>query len=330
MGRAEDSEFADRGAAAIFDARLMRRSRGPAPLCGMSSCAPRWSLVVFAASCLAVLLPRIPPRPREDPADLIASLRERAKPAPLVVAHRGASEGFPENTLPAFAEAVRVGAELVELDFHQTKDGVLVCLHDATLDRTTDARAVFGGERLAVAERNAEDLARLDAGRWKHTRFAGTRIPTLAEALDVIQPRATTMIEHKAGRAEDLVELLRSKRLVERVLVQSFDWDWLATLHALEPRIAIAALSGDPPSDARLDGVLRTGAAILHWDHRRLRVEDVARMRERGFLVCTYTIDADVALLGAPALGLDLVTTNVPARLVALIAGGQCRRGRTN
>ena len=295
----------------------------------MASFAPRWSLVFLVASSFGALLSAVSSGPRTAPADLIASLRERAKPAPLVVAHRGASDEFPENTLPAFAEAVRVGAAIVELDFHQTKDGVLVCLHDATLDRTTDARAVFGGEKLAVAARSAEELARLDAGRWKHARFAGTRIPTLAEALDVIQPRAITMIEHKAGRAEDLVELLRSKNLIERVLVQSFDWDWLATLHVLEPRIAIAALCGDPVTDARLDDVARTGAEILHWDHRRLRVEDVAHMRERKFLVCTYTIDADVALVGAPSLGLDLVTTNVPARLVALIEAGHCRRERT-
>jgi glycerophosphoryl diester phosphodiesterase len=203
---------------------------------------------------------------------------------------------------------------------------VLVCLHDATLDRTTDARTVLGGQRIAVASRTFADLQRLDAGRWKAKRFAGIRVPTLAAALDCIQPRAITMIEHKAGKAEDLVALLREKRLVANVIVQSFDWDWLATVHRLEPKLTIAALSDDPVTPARLDDVARTGASILHWDHRILTVDDIAEMRRRGFLTCVYTVDADVALIGCARAGLDLVTTNRPGRLVALIAAGHAKR----
>jgi hypothetical protein len=85
-------------------------------------------------------------------------------PRVLVIAHRGDSAAAPENTLPAFASAIRAGADLVELDYHHSADGVPVVLHDPTLDRTTDARARFGAQNVEVATKSLEELLQLDAG----------------------------------------------------------------------------------------------------------------------------------------------------------------------
>jgi glycerophosphoryl diester phosphodiesterase len=99
----------------------------------------------------------------------------------LVVAHRGLFRHAPENTLAAFSACLdlRLG---MELDVRRTKDGVLVCLHDATLDRTTDGKG-------PVAEFTLAELQRLDAGRWFHADFAGERIPTLDAVFALIAAR---------------------------------------------------------------------------------------------------------------------------------------------
>jgi glycerophosphoryl diester phosphodiesterase len=99
----------------------------------------------------------------------------------LTVAHRGLFRHAPENTLAAFAACLdlRLG---IELDVRRTKDGALVCLHDATLDRTTDGKG-------PLAERTLAEVQRLDAGRWFHPDFAGERVPTLDAALALVAAR---------------------------------------------------------------------------------------------------------------------------------------------
>ena len=128
-----------------------------------------------------------------------------AAPRLLMIAHRGDSRRAPENTLPAFASAVRAAADLVELDYHHTADGIPVVVHDEHLDRTTNAVTVFGSKKIAVASRRWAVLGSLDAGTWFRPEFAGTRLPTLEAALDVIQRGSTTLIERKSGDATTCV-----------------------------------------------------------------------------------------------------------------------------
>src|SRR4051812_12567897 len=119
---------------------------------------------------------------------------------PLVIGHRGYCQIAPENTLPSFQLAVTAGADLVELDYHHSKDNQLIVIHDADLDRTSDARKRWPGERnIAVASKTAAEIKTLDAGAWFDPRFAGTKFPTLAEALDTIRKGSVTLIERKAG-----------------------------------------------------------------------------------------------------------------------------------
>jgi len=94
-------------------------------------------------------------------------------------AHRGVNSTFPENTLPAFVEAVRWGAQQIEFDVCRTKDGRLVIMHDATVDRTTDGKG-------AVSELTFEQIRKLDAGIKKDAKFAGTKVPTFEEVIDML------------------------------------------------------------------------------------------------------------------------------------------------
>ncbi|MBM3883824.1 MAG: hypothetical protein FJ387_29665 [Verrucomicrobia bacterium] len=96
--------------------------------------------------------------------------------------HRGYPVIAPENTLPSFRLALTAGADLVELDYHHSSDGVPVVLHDTDLDRTTDAPERWQARKVRVETRTAHDLQTLDAGRWSAPGYAGTRLPLLTEA----------------------------------------------------------------------------------------------------------------------------------------------------
>jgi len=106
-------------------------------------------------------------------------------------AHRGAMSKHPENTLPAFDEALRLGVHMIEFDVQLTRDGILVLMHDATVDRTTNGEGKVSGMTFA-------ELRQLDAGTWMNSRFAGTRIPTFEEAL-AMMPRNVWLNCHLKG-----------------------------------------------------------------------------------------------------------------------------------
>lgn len=244
---------------------------------------------------------------------------------PLVIAHRGYSALAPENTLPAFRYALTAGVDLVELDYHHTRDGLPVVIHDPTLDRTTDAMTRWGGEKIPVTSRTAAELQTLDAGRWFSRQFAGTSLPLLAEALDLIQPQGVTLIERKGGDAATCAQLLRERQLINRVVVQSFDWDYLRELHRLAPDQVLGALG--PPaqhadgrkvapeerflSAAWLDAARDTGARLMVWNDQVTR-EAVALAHQRGQEVWIYTIDDGEAAGRLFDLGVDGIISNNP------------------
>ena len=145
----------------------------------------------------------------------------------------------PENTLPAFEAAVRLGVNMVELDYLHTADGVPVAFHDEELDRLTDARARWGGEKIPLASKTLTELETLDAGSWFSPAFAGTRIPTLEAAIDTILTGSLALIERKAGDAATLVELANRKRCVGRIAVMAFDWDFLRECRQLSQTLVL-------------------------------------------------------------------------------------------
>ena len=130
---------------------------------------------------------------------------------PWLIAHRGASAYAPENTVPAFRLAADQHAAFVEFDLQLTKDRQIICLHDESLERTTDVEDVFpdrfrtvtgaGGpatRRWLLADFTLAELRMLDAGSWFGPSFRGTRIPTFAETIDSLRGRSGLFIELKA------------------------------------------------------------------------------------------------------------------------------------
>jgi glycerophosphoryl diester phosphodiesterase len=256
------------------------------------------------------------------------ALRHGRTDGPVVVAHRGDSSRFPENTLSAFRAAYQLGVAMQEFDVRATRDGVLVCIHDETFDRTSDAARKLGPGAL-VAQATHAEASRLDAGAWRNPAHAGQRIPTLAEVLAVLLPGSIPLIEHKAGGADRYIDALRRHDALRRCIVQSFDWDFVAAAGKLAPPLALAVLGPTArfpePDAAAVEAALTLGAGMMHWRDSALRSEDVERIHTAGLLLCTYTTDAEIGWRGGAALGIDAMCTNDPGGMLALRRSGQLR-----
>lgn len=246
-----------------------------------------------------------------------------AQAGPLIIAHRGDSVHAPENTLPAFAAAVKLKADLVELDYYHSQEGVPVVIHDNFLDRTTDAEAVFGKAKMLVEETLLADLQKLDAGTWFDAKFKGTKLPTLAESLELIQAGSVTLIERKKGDAATCIKLLREQKLVDKVVVQSFDWQYVRGCHELEPALVLAVLGGgkDALSEARLTAAVATGAKIVAWDHNKLTKAQIDAIHARGMKAWCYTVDDSARAKELVASGIDGIITNAPGRIMKVVRG---------
>ncbi len=201
---------------------------------------------------------------------------------PIVIAHRGASFAAPEHTVPAYALAIAQGADFIEQDIARTKDGILVVIHDPSLDRT--ARGPVADCTGAVGSKTVEQLRRCDFGSWFNDaypsrakpEFVALRIQTLREVIERFIDQAGFYIEIKnpelyPGIEQDLVTLLRSYPFYfaggpnTPVFVQSFSAESLERMHSIDRAIPLIQLLGDeelPDIPARLDAIGRFAMGI--------------------------------------------------------------------
>ena len=262
---------------------------------------------------------------------MFRSLREQLPEGPVVVAHRGDSEHHAENTLPAFAAALALGVTMQEFDVRRTRDGVLLCIHDESFDRTTDAARRFGPGAL-VAETTFARARELDGARGRNVTGERTVLPTLDEVLDLLLPQCIAMIEHKAGPPADYLAAVRRHGPNARCIVQSFDWNFVAAMRTIAPEIAVALL-GPTTSAPRIDAATiafarSIDAGMVHWSDRAITTEEVRLAHEHDLLVCTYTTDDELGFFGGATMGIDAMCTNRPASMQQLRAAGRLRRGR--
>ena len=155
---------------------------------------------------------------------------------PTVMAHRGLSADAPENTLYAFSDAISVGADFIELDVQQTRDGVLVVMHDSNLKRTT-------GVNKDIWDVDYADIQNLDAGSWFDPAYANARIPTLEETLQFVDKRAKLNIEIKPTKhgsdtlEQDVAELITRYQYTDACYVTSFSYGSLKKVKEVNPEI---------------------------------------------------------------------------------------------
>jgi glycerophosphoryl diester phosphodiesterase len=153
-----------------------------------------------------------------------------------VIAHRGGASYEPENTLVAFQNSINQGVDWLEFDVQMTKDGVLVVIHDETVDRTTDGTG-------SVHEMTLEQIRSLDAGK-------GEKVPTLEEVLDLAKAHGVKILpETKSahlypGIEEKLLQALEGDDYLDQAVIQSFEPNSLDKLHKLNPQAKLCALYG--------------------------------------------------------------------------------------
>ncbi len=236
---------------------------------------------------------------------------------PQVIAHRGASAQAPENTLAAFRRALALGVDAVELDVHLSADGEPVVLHDSIVDRTTDGTGLVRDLALAA-------LRRLDAGRWFGEAFAGERIPTLAEALDLLRG-VRVIVEIKNGPiyyptiAERVVAVTRTVGH-PAVTISSFDHPVLLEVRRADPAADTAVLfMGRPVDPVALAAA--AGARRLHAHWMWVTADMVAMAHQANLAVEVWPVDDPAHMAHVAALGVDGIITSYPDRLQAILAG---------
>jgi glycerophosphoryl diester phosphodiesterase len=253
------------------------------------------------------------------------------RPGVQVIAHRGGAGLRPEETLEAFDHAARLGADILDLDARATADGAIVCLHDATVDRTTDGSGPVAALTLA-------ELRRLDAGyRWTQDggktfpyRGKGLQVPTLEEVLKR-HARSRMVIEMKVRTpdfAKSLCRLARDAGMAQRVLVASFDHATLAAFRLACPEVATSMSQREAQvfwllARLRLAAAASLDAVALQVPERFAGVEVLMpalmkAARGRNLRVHAWTVNDDETMRRLIALGVDGVMTDRPDRLLAL------------
>lgn len=214
----------------------------------------------------------------------------------LTVGHRGLMGVEPENTLRSFRRADREGLDVIELDLHLSKDGELVVIHDAEVDRTTDGSGPVAG--LTVAE-----LRGLDAG-------LGERVPLFTEVADAVRAPIQAEIKDRAA-ARVLAGVIADRGLTERVTVISFHDDALREIGALLPGVPLALVTGRSTATAP-ERARKLGAGMVSCELAWLEGDVVGRCHAEGIRVIGWTVNSAAELARARELGLDGVVTDLP------------------
>lgn len=282
-----------------------------------------------------------------------AAARKQSEDAPVLnIGHRGASGYAPEHTIPAYDLALKMGADYIEQDLQLTRDGVLVVLHDETLDRTArpTAESAPGDCTGLVREKTLAQIKTCDVGSWFNEtypqyakpEYVGLRIPTLEEVFKRYRKSVNYYIETKSpesapGMEEELLRLMDEYGLTKsaadkwQVLIQSFSPASLQKTHALDPSLPLIQLfSGNETSatiQARLDAT-RTYAVGIGPAKADVDAALVEAAHARCLDVHPYTVNDTPEMEQLIALGVDGMFTNFPDRLETVL-GKEVAKGKT-
>lgn len=241
----------------------------------------------------------------------------------VTIAHRGGRSLAPENTLAAIRAGMATGVDVVEIDVHQTLDSVVVLSHDETLDRCTDGHG-------RIDETTYAEIQRLDAGSWFGAQYTGERIPTLDEALGLVDGRCTLWIELKAGGdypgiERRIVDMIHRHHAEAWAQVISFDGKALRKVHDLDSSIVVQKLMVS--NLTLLPWYLDTG---LHWGHpkrwdfvegyiyhhRFVRKALVRRVHRWGKTLMVWTVNSPRRVEQLKRKGVDGIETDAPEILL--------------
>lgn len=254
----------------------------------------------------------IPELRAAHPSRLSAEEPDR-RPRLMVIAHRGDSTDFPENTIAAIEGGFALGCELVEVDVRLSRDGVPIVMHDERVDRTTNGKGL-------VADLTLAELKALDAGSWKDSRFENERVPTLAEALQAANGKGKLLLDVAVGgMGAAVAEVVRSLGMSPRdVIVGTWDAVQRADFAARVPGATILLSEGAPErwDDEYFAAQKAQGVSVFeipNWS-----TEFIRAAHSHGMPVWVYTVNDEATMRRLIAAGADAIETDVPRLAIRL------------
>lgn len=158
-----------------------------------------------------------------------------------IISHRGAAKFAPENTIASINTALKLNSNLIEIDVQQTRDSVVVLMHDTTLDRTTNGSGL-------IKEKTFLELSKLDAGSWFSADFLNEKIPALEEVINMVNGKYQLILEIKKGHhyypniEKNIVNIINKYEAEQWIIIHSFDSEILERIHKLNPNITLHKL----------------------------------------------------------------------------------------
>ena len=242
----------------------------------------------------------------------------------LIVAHRGASIKAPENTIPSFKLAWKIGVDAIEGDFHLTRDGDIICIHDRNTERVAE-------RKLVVKESTLSELLELDVGSYKGEQFRGCRIPTIGEVFSTIPPKKKIYIEIKCGTeiiTPMLAEIKKANLSVDQVIFISFSKEVIKVIKETSPQYKVYLLgtlnhddSGKivPSKETILDILNQVSADGVSLGQDLITEPLVKSIMEMGYEFHVWTVDDIETAKRFKKWGVQSITTNDPGKLLGTI-----------
>lgn len=245
-------------------------------------------------------------------------IRDLIKSRTLAIAHRGDPMVKPQNTESAFRSALQYDIDMIETDINQTRDGVPVIIHDQSVDHLSDGTG-------RVVDMTLAQIKKLDFGSWMDESFAGERIMTLREFLEMIKDSDVGLnLEIKNGPilypdiAEKALADISDLAMSDRVIISSFDHHLIQRIKSIDPKVFTGILyhAGlidhiTPARHAKADGI--------HPEHSTVTEELVKAAKEAGLFVNTWTVDDKKRMNELRDMGVSGIISNFPALLVDTI-----------
>lgn len=240
-----------------------------------------------------------------------------------VIAHRGVSGSYPENTLSAFQAAIDIRAEMVELDVSISRDGIPVVVHDRTVDRTTD----FEGD---VQSFSVEELKRMEVGAWFSEEFRGEEFPTLRESLELMKGQIAVNIEIKTeavsdeiqgGVVDKALQIVKDLDMISSVIFSSFDYRVMEQLNVLDSKIAKALLYEASQSAELLPSELvqKYKIDIFNCSYKQLSEKWINDLQKHEIPYFVYTVNEPELMRELIEKDVSGIFTDFPQELIGIV-----------
>ncbi len=245
--------------------------------------------------------------------DALGSKANYDMPDKGICAHRGASETHPENTLAAFEEAIRLGAQMIEFDVQLTKDKVLVIMHDETVNRTTNGWGRVGNLTL-------KEIKHLDAGKWKSEEFEGEKVPTLKEVLHIM-PKDIWLNIHLKG--DELLgyataEVVIAANRIHQAII-ACEKGAANGVRQVSPKIMICNVERMSSRTEYIDQPIEKGFAFIQLKNNRDDINmytDIKRLKDNRVYINYYHSEEVARVKELLDLGVNFILTDRLSRML--------------